>query len=616
MLFQNLLSFLSFTASVPQAEIAPSDDGGKQVAIIGAGAAGASAAYHLRKYANATGLGQKLNITVFERASRVGGRTLTVNVYDDPSEAIEVGASIFVDVNQILCNATRDFGLTVKEPGGGDGDGGDDDGNGGAGNVLGIWDGDAFVYTQDSRSWDWVNLVKLFWKYGTAPYYTRRLVRDTVATFLKLYEEPFFPFRSLSDRAYELGLVKITGVTGKQFLEANKLDGAFAHHIVQASTRVNYASNLEHIHGLGTMVSMAPEGTKAIEGGNWQIFSEMIKASGAALRLDTAVTGIALLSGSDRKYKITTASTSSPDSGSTTPESQDNTKGKRPKSQLPSSSNQQHPILFDDIVIAAPFQYANISALLPDPIDAIPYATLHVTLFASPFKFSPVFFNLAPGSSVPDSVLTTLGKDEVPQSGAAGAGKAGFYSATLQRVVINPRTRNPEYVYKIFSPEAVTSEFLSGLLGVEVSDSSLVWPRSESETSSPFFSGVQPISWYHATTFHPYPQKLPRVTFQDPVLREGLYYTSGIESFISTMETSALMGMNVARLIVDSYADLVPPASDDGNSNNNNDTATDTQTTAESSSSSTITPEVIEEQHIVVVEQDVVGAAVDEAGEL
>jgi prenylcysteine oxidase/farnesylcysteine lyase len=41
------------------------------------------------------------------------------------------------------------------------------------------------------------------------------------------------------------------------------------------------------------------------------------------------------------------------------------------------------------------------------------------------------------------------------------------------------------------------------------------------------------------------------VTFQDPVIRDGLYYTSGIESFISTMETSALMGMNVARLIAD-----------------------------------------------------------------
>ena len=32
-----------------------------------------------------------------------------------------------------------------------------------------------------------------------------------------------------------------------------------------------------------------------------------------------------------------------------------------------------------------------------------------------------------------------------------------------------------------------------------------------------------------------------------------MWYTSGIESFISTMETSSLMGMNVARLIADGW---------------------------------------------------------------
>ena len=41
------------------------------------------------------------------------------------------------------------------------------------------------------------------------------------------------------------------------------------------------------------------------------------------------------------------------------------------------------------------------------------------------------------------------------------------------------------------------------------------------------------------------------MTFQDPVVGPGLYYTSGMEGFISTMETNALMGKNVAKLIVD-----------------------------------------------------------------
>jgi hypothetical protein len=46
------------------------------------------------------------------------------------------------------------------------------------------------------------------------------------------------------------------------------------------------------------------------------------------------------------------------------------------------------------------------------------------------------------------------------------------------------------------------------------------------------------------------------VTFQDPIIGRGLYYTSGMESFISTMETSALMGMNVARLMANDFSGI------------------------------------------------------------
>lgn len=151
-----------------------------------------------------------------------------------------------MDVNHILCNASRDFNLALIEPGA------DEAG------LLGIWNGDKFVYEVDDNSWQWWTLAKLFWKYGTAPYYTRKLVQETVNTFLKMYQEPYFPFRSLTTTVYDLGLHKTTGLTGKQFLEEKKLYGPFAREIVQTATRVNYASNLAYIHGMGTMVRFAP----------------------------------------------------------------------------------------------------------------------------------------------------------------------------------------------------------------------------------------------------------------------------------------------------------------------------------------------------------------------
>ncbi|KAK6189326.1 hypothetical protein LQW54_013379 [Pestalotiopsis sp. IQ-011] len=499
----------------------------KQVAIIGAGAAGSSAAYHLRKYADEEGIA--VNITLFEKTERIGGRTLTVDAYDDPLQPVELGASIFVNVNHIMWNATLDFNLPLVEPGP------DED------TLLGVWNGDEFVFEQDSTTSWWWDVAKLVWRYGTAPYYTRNLVRETVATFLQLYEEPHFPFRSLTTRVYELGLHKITGLTGQQFLQERGLYGIFARHLVQTATRVNYASNLAYIHGLGAMVSLAADGAMAVEGGNWQIFAHMVGYAGAHVHLNTSVASIALAGGggdptapASRYILKTSQAAGHAEAGAGT-------------------GAEAGLYEFDDVVIATPYQFSGIAhdeSLLQQPIDEIPYVTLHVTLFASPFRFSPEFFKLQPGATVPTSVLTTLGDDETARPGPEGAGKAGFFSATLVKTAMNPKTQRQENVYKIFSPGKVTPEMLSSLLGVRVPDT---FTGSMDNETRADFDVVEPVSWIHPTVFRPYPQKLPRVTFQDPILREGLYYTSGMESFISTMETSALSGMNVARLIVDDY---------------------------------------------------------------
>lgn len=257
---------------------------------------------------------------------------------------------------------------------------------------------------------------------------------------------------------------------------------------MQTSTRVNYASNLAYIHGMGAMVSMAAEGAMAVVGGNWRIFSNMVQRSGAHVYLNTTVTSIDLKVSKEpgtpaSKFIIKTADTGSSDA----------------KAEV-------QPIEFDDVVIANPYQFSNISHkddLMQHPVDKIPYVTLHVTLFASPFRFSPEFFKLEPATETPISVLTTLGTDEEPRPGAEGAGRAGFFSATLVKVAINPKTMQQEYVYKIFSPDVVTPEFLSSLLGVQVPKT---FTRSTDTNDEEEYDVVEPISWYYPTVFHPYPQ--------------------------------------------------------------------------------------------------------------
>lgn len=190
----------------------------------GAGASGSSAAYHLAQYAASSST--PTNITVFERNSYIGGRTTTVDAWSDPTVPIELGGSIFVSVNHILVNATRDFNLSVASQ---------EDSLATRLELpdLGIWDGTQFVLVTREED-GWWDKARLLWRYGLAPLKTNRLMKSVVGRFLGMYEEPVFPWKSLGETLEAQGLLDITGVTGEQYLKANGIGEAFAREVIQA----------------------------------------------------------------------------------------------------------------------------------------------------------------------------------------------------------------------------------------------------------------------------------------------------------------------------------------------------------------------------------------------
>ncbi|EED20223.1 prenylcysteine lyase, putative [Talaromyces stipitatus ATCC 10500] len=482
----------------------------RNVAIIGAGSAGASTAYYLRKFAELSGVPP--NITVFERETYIGGRSTTVDVFDNPSYPVELGASIFVSINHNLMDAAKELGLKISSAGG--------DRPKDSDKMLGIWDGDSFVYTQ-GHSLSWWEMAKLLWRYGLAPIRIQSLMKNTVNKFLEMYKPPYFPFSSLSSAVQALDLLQATAVTGAQFLETNGISKSFSNEIIQSSTRVNYGQNLGLIHGLETMVCMATDGAVAIEDGNWRIFSGMLDSSRADIRLNSTVTAIEV--NSDETLTLSYSINGSSISSST----------------------------FDDIVIAAPFQYSNIelSPSLESIPDKVPYVKLYVTLFASPHRISPQYFNLSKQKDVPDMILTTLPKGLDLGSREDGVGPTSFWSISLLRIVEAPAEgpHQQHYVYKVFSPERPTAGFLASVLGVEI-------PEANQNGTIGDISRKD-VSWVHEKTWHPYPYEYPRVTFEKIRLASNIWYTGGIESFISTMETSSLMGMNVAGLMTNEWQD-------------------------------------------------------------
>ncbi|KAL8953639.1 MAG: hypothetical protein Q9183_007320, partial [Haloplaca sp. 2 TL-2023] len=147
--------------------------------MLGAGSAGASAAYYLDSFQSSC---NRFNVTIYERNNYVGGRSTTVNVYHDPMQPVELGASIFVKVNHNLVNAAEQFALPINSM--------RSTGKIDKAEVLGVWDGQQFVFTQSDNTNSYWNLAKLFWKYGLSPLRTQNLMKKTVGSFLKMYEAP------------------------------------------------------------------------------------------------------------------------------------------------------------------------------------------------------------------------------------------------------------------------------------------------------------------------------------------------------------------------------------------------------------------------------------------
>lgn len=433
-----------------------------------------------------------------------------------------------MEVNYNLVNASRDLGLiaqgtNIARPRESE-------------DSIGIWDGKEFVVTLQNTS-SWWNIGKILWRYWLAPIKAQNLMKTTVKKFLQLYEEPMFPFQSLSDAAEKVGLLNATASPGEDFLERNGISADFSREIIQASTRVNYGQNLPQIHGLETMVCMAAEGAVSIEGGNWRIFDGMLKSSSADVKLNTTVTSIER-NNADGTLTIKSVS-------------EDHANKKQEY-----SSN-----VFDEVVIAGPVQYSDIhiSPPLEHTPDEIPYVTLHVTLFSSPHKLSPQFFGLGPNEQIPETILTTLPRGTNLGTEKPGVGPAGFWSISTLRTV---ETANNErhYVYKIFSPKRPTGEFVAQVLGFQNSTT----VNSESTIAD---LPKPDISWFYEKIWHPYPFLYPRVTFEELKVAPSIWYTGGIESFISTMETSSLMGKNVAALMVQSWKGQNTTSSEQGRDN-------------------------------------------------
>ncbi|CAG7846092.1 SubName: Full=Related to prenylcysteine oxidase {ECO:0000313/EMBL:CCA66843.1} [Serendipita indica DSM 11827] len=446
-----------------------------RIAIIGAGAAGSSAANWI---GFATGRSQKVvGVDVFERADYVGGRSTVVYPYNDTALApVELGASIFVDANKNMVRAALQYDLETIEFG-------EDN------ELVGIWDGSQFLVTTGNKGFFgkiWEN-IRLLWRYGyRSPMTVNALVKQMVNTYLSLYTT-ITSWNSVEAVSSALNFTSLTEVDTATYLANQGIGEAFAFEVVESATRVNYASNLDDIHALEGLVSMAPNGAKSIKGGNYQVFANMLKFSEANVHLKTKVKS--LQRGDDDKWTLI-AIKDTPSGPTTMIEK------------------------YDAVIIAAPYDTLEID--LPSsvaPVAPTAYTHLHVTLLTTK---SPQpkgkYFHLK-DEAVPTMVLTTA------QGIRAGRTPPEFNSLSYHGKVAEDRD---EWNVKIFSMQPLSDEWLHDVFGH--------------------------VGWVHRKEWDAYPRLPPTTRYNPMKLDKNLYYVNGFESFISTMETQTLASRGVVEL--------------------------------------------------------------------
>ncbi|KAF8603876.1 FAD/NAD(P)-binding domain-containing protein [Ceratobasidium sp. AG-I] len=378
-----------------------------KVAVIGAGAGGSSASYWLSLAKQRAAVGTDVSVTVYEKDTRVGGRSTTVYPYDDTSYApIELGASIFTSSNKNMMRAASTLGLdlvqfTAVAPG------------------TGIWDGKQFVWrTTDNSTADNIRMAE---RYQDGPVVSGGLIGQFSANFSKSYTPTLPQWKNISSYAASLGYTPLETLTLQDYLDNNGVNKLWTREFMSGSSRFNYGQDADAIQGVAGMASLAASSAYSAKPGNFKIFEGLLKNSGATLKLGSEVTSVTKIA---NKYVITT------------------------KNSI---------VTYDAVIIAAPLPLTNIKFLnLPKPstFPKVDYLHLHVTLLTTTTpSLLPGYFKLNDTLALPGTVLTTA------ESGIQPEFNSIRYQAAIQK---NGAT---EYVVKMFSKTKISDETLAILFG-------------------------------------------------------------------------------------------------------------------------------------------------------
>jgi prenylcysteine oxidase/farnesylcysteine lyase len=249
------------------------------VAVVGGGIAGCSAAWFLRQ-----ALGEGASLTVYERDAQLGGRLATLDVGGTP---VESGGTIIHETNRYLANFVDHLALERVEP---------HQREEGDADSVGVWDGRRFAFR--TRNSALVTRLAAVLSFGVmAPLRLQRAVARGVEQWNQVYEhlERGTAFDSPSALCSELGLVDLLYKDGRQWLADSGVRGRFVDQYATPVGRIMYGQDVS-MNGLATSIALAGAGLAgslfSVGGGNRRVCEGLVRDAGAMLQTGTEVAGV------------------------------------------------------------------------------------------------------------------------------------------------------------------------------------------------------------------------------------------------------------------------------------------------------------------------------------
>ncbi|MEJ2271188.1 MAG: NAD(P)-binding protein [Candidatus Bathyarchaeota archaeon] len=212
------------------------------LAIIGAGIGGSSAAYFARKYL------PNSKITVYEMNKRVGGRTLT---YHYGKNQIELGAAFFNSNNKIIFDLIKEIELKIKKVQ--------------ESTDIAVWNGTEIIFKANQPMF--YNMLKLIATYKLSTPKLLITLREAKEKIKKLYYEKPSEFWEIFEN---VGLDKWYKNRFDKILNELGIDKKFIDEIITPIIRIIYSqdASIGGFAGLSSLLGVYGESLYSLREGN------------------------------------------------------------------------------------------------------------------------------------------------------------------------------------------------------------------------------------------------------------------------------------------------------------------------------------------------------------